>query len=63
MLVKMYFFGKGPGQGQIPRLLGHGPQIPIGDRRTDDTTISVEPIFEKMCSNNITSIKPGIHWE
>jgi hypothetical protein len=28
MLVKVYFFGKGPGQGQIPGLLGHGPQIP-----------------------------------
>jgi hypothetical protein len=27
MLVKVYFFGKGPGQGQIPGLLGHGPQI------------------------------------
>jgi hypothetical protein len=86
MLVEVYFFGKGPGQGQIPGLLGHGPQIQdrtidhckatdlcwkfqlsrcyngweIGDRqtdgradgRTDDTTISVEPIFLKMCSNN-----------
>jgi hypothetical protein len=28
MLVKVYFFGKGPGQGQISGLLGHGPQIP-----------------------------------
>jgi hypothetical protein len=27
MLVKVYFFGKGPGQGQIPGLPGHGPQI------------------------------------
>jgi hypothetical protein len=27
MLVKVYFFGKGPVQGQIPGLLGHGPQI------------------------------------
>jgi hypothetical protein len=33
MLVKVYFFGKGPGQGQIPGLLGHGPQIP--DRTID----------------------------
>jgi hypothetical protein len=28
MLVEVYFFGKGPGQGQIPGLLGHGSQIP-----------------------------------
>jgi hypothetical protein len=50
ILIKVYFFGKGPGQGQIPGLLGHGHQIPdctfvklsryycgwkIGDRRTD----------------------------
>jgi hypothetical protein len=27
MLVKVYFFGKGPGQGQILGLLGHEPQI------------------------------------
>jgi hypothetical protein len=27
MLVKVYFFGKGPGQGQIPGLLDHEPQI------------------------------------
>jgi hypothetical protein len=33
MLVKVYFFGKGPGQGQIPGFLGHGPQIP--DRTID----------------------------
>jgi hypothetical protein len=33
MLVKLYFFGKGPGQGQIPGLLGHGSQIP--DRNID----------------------------
>jgi hypothetical protein len=33
MLVKVYFFGKGPGQGRIPGLLGHGPQIP--DRTID----------------------------
>jgi hypothetical protein len=33
MLFKVYFFGKGPGQGQIPGLLGHGPQIP--DRTMD----------------------------
>jgi hypothetical protein len=33
MLVKVFFFGKGPGQGQIPGLLGHGPQIP--DRTID----------------------------
>jgi hypothetical protein len=33
MLVKVYFFGKGPGQDQIPGLLGHGPQIP--DRTID----------------------------
>jgi hypothetical protein len=33
MLVKVYFFGKGPGQGQIPGLLGHGSQIP--DRTID----------------------------
>jgi hypothetical protein len=26
MLVEVYFFGKGPGQGQIPGLLGHGPK-------------------------------------
>jgi hypothetical protein len=26
MLVKV-FFGKGPGQGQIPGLLGHGSKI------------------------------------
>jgi hypothetical protein len=26
MLVKVYFFGKGPGQGQIPGLLDHGQQ-------------------------------------
>jgi hypothetical protein len=25
---KVFFFGKGPGQGQIPGLLGHGLQIP-----------------------------------
>jgi hypothetical protein len=25
----VFFFGKGPGQGQIPGLLGHGPQIPV----------------------------------
>jgi hypothetical protein len=29
MLVKVFFFfGKGPGQGQIPGLQGHGPKIP-----------------------------------
>jgi hypothetical protein len=28
MLVEAYFFGKGPGQGQILGLLDHGPQIP-----------------------------------
>jgi hypothetical protein len=28
MLVKVYFFGKGPGQGQFPGLLGHGSKIP-----------------------------------
>jgi hypothetical protein len=28
MLVEVYFFGKGPGQGQISGLLGHGSQIP-----------------------------------
>jgi hypothetical protein len=80
MLVKVYFFGKEPGQGQISGLLCHGSKIQdrtidhckatdlcsnfqlsrsysgreIGDRRTDgrtdDTTISVEPIFFKMCS-------------
>jgi hypothetical protein len=33
MLVKVFFFGKGPGQGQIPGLLGHKPQIP--DRNFD----------------------------
>jgi hypothetical protein len=33
MLVVVYFFGKGPGQSQIPGLLGHGPQIP--DRTID----------------------------
>jgi hypothetical protein len=33
MLVKVYFFGKGPGQGQTPGLQGHGPQIP--DRTID----------------------------
>jgi hypothetical protein len=27
MLIKVYFFGKVPGQGQIFGLLGHGPQI------------------------------------
>jgi hypothetical protein len=27
MLVKVYFLGKGPGQGQIPVLLDHGPQM------------------------------------
>jgi hypothetical protein len=34
MLVKVYFFGKGPGQGQISGLLGHGHQIP--DRTIDN---------------------------
>jgi hypothetical protein len=33
MLVKVYFFGKGPVQGQIPGLLGQGPKIP--DRTID----------------------------
>jgi hypothetical protein len=33
MLVKVYFFGKSPGQGQIDGLLGHGAQIP--DRTID----------------------------
>jgi hypothetical protein len=28
MLVKVYFFYKGPGRSQIPGLLSHGPQIP-----------------------------------
>jgi hypothetical protein len=28
MLEKVYFFGKAPSQGQIPRLQGHGSQIP-----------------------------------
>jgi hypothetical protein len=28
MLVKVFFFGKGPGQGQIPGLQGHGSKIP-----------------------------------
>jgi hypothetical protein len=27
MLSKVYFYDKGPGQGQIPGLLGHEPQI------------------------------------
>ena len=70
-LKNLLFLGKGPGQGQIPGLLGHGSQIPdrtiethtptdlcskfqlsrcytgweIAHRRTDDITISVEPIF------------------
>jgi hypothetical protein len=29
MPEKFIFFGKGPGQGQIPGLLGHGPQISV----------------------------------
>jgi hypothetical protein len=33
MLVKVFFFGKGPGLGQIPGLLGHGSKIP--DRTID----------------------------
>jgi hypothetical protein len=33
MLVKVYFFGKGPSQGQIPGLLGQGSKIP--DRTID----------------------------
>jgi hypothetical protein len=33
MLVKVFFFGKGPGQGHIPGLLGHGSKIP--DRTID----------------------------
>jgi hypothetical protein len=33
MLEKVYFFGKGPVQGQIPGLLGQGPKIP--DRTID----------------------------
>jgi hypothetical protein len=33
MHVKLYFIGKGPGQGQIPGLLGHGSKIP--DRTID----------------------------
>jgi hypothetical protein len=28
MLVKVFFFGKGPVQGQILGLLGHGSKIP-----------------------------------
>jgi hypothetical protein len=28
MLIKVFFFCKGPGQGQIPGLLGHGSEIP-----------------------------------
>jgi hypothetical protein len=28
-IVKVYFFGKGPSQGQIPGLLDHGSEIPI----------------------------------
>jgi hypothetical protein len=38
MLVKVIFFGKGPGQGQIPEL--HGPQIPdhtIGHCKATDS--------------------------
>jgi hypothetical protein len=35
MLVKVYFFGKGPGQGQISGLLGHGSQIPDHCKATD----------------------------
>jgi hypothetical protein len=27
MLGKSFFLGKGPGEGQIPGLLDHGPQI------------------------------------
>jgi hypothetical protein len=41
MLVKVYFFGKRPGQGQIPGLLGHGSKIPdrtIDHGRTDGRT-------------------------
>jgi hypothetical protein len=33
MLVEVYFFGKGPVQGQIPGLLGQG--LKISDRFTD----------------------------
>jgi hypothetical protein len=33
MLVKVFFFCKGPGQGQIPGLLGHG--FKIQDRTID----------------------------
>jgi hypothetical protein len=33
MIVKLYFLGKGPGQGQIPGLPGHGSKIP--DRTID----------------------------
>jgi hypothetical protein len=33
MLVKVYFFGKSPGQGQIAGLVGYGSRIP--DRTID----------------------------
>jgi hypothetical protein len=46
MLVKVYFFGKGPGQGQIPGLLGHGPQIPLELL----TTVKQQTFFQNFSS-------------
>jgi hypothetical protein len=47
MLVKVYFFGKGPGQGQIPGLLGHEPQI------TDRT---FDHCKQQTCVQNFSSL-------
>jgi hypothetical protein len=48
MLVKVYFFGKGPGQGQILGLLGHGPQIPITILLTTVKQQTYVPIFSSL---------------
>jgi hypothetical protein len=44
MLVKVYFFGKGPGQGQISGLICHGPKIP------DHTIVKQQTYVENFSS-------------
>jgi hypothetical protein len=52
MLIEVYFFGKGPGQGQIPGLLDHGPQIPD---RTIDHSVKQQTYVENFSSRRRTN--------
>jgi hypothetical protein len=56
MLVKVFFFGKDPGQGQIPGLLGHGSKIQ--DRTIDHCTLGWSGYLKNTFSQNAGVLKP-----